>query len=149
MSASLSVPAACIARSARHHHDAALVVADAGPGGPIAFAAEALEGRFGLEHGIEMADQKHPLAAPVALVGGDEVARPLRLGHGNPADGKAERFQLRPNHPPDRFHTRQIEGAAILVHQLFKEAEGPLALALHGLDHLLLGRAEPRIGGGG
>ncbi len=80
MSASFSVPAACIARSA------AIITAmpplsspEPGPIAVIAAPFPALERAVGLEHRVEMADQQQPLAAAIALVRRDDVARAARL----------------------------------------------------------------------
>jgi hypothetical protein len=89
--------------------EAALVVADAGAGGAVAVAAEALERRIRLEHGVEMADQQDALAPPVAPVRRDDVACALRRRHVHPAHLPLEqrdraRLLLRDHlrHPPLR-----------------------------------------------
>ena len=128
---------------------AALVVGNAGPGRGIAGALEALERRVRLEHGVEVADHQHALAAPVAAVGGDQVAGAPGGAHVDPFDLEAQRFQLGADHVADRLDPGQVERAGILVDQAFQQRDG---VRLVGLDRiaqaLVAGGRGGRQGGG-
>ncbi len=138
------------AKGGDHDGHAALVVADSGAfGGVRVLAGETLEGAVRLEHRVEMADEKHPLAAAAALVDGDDVAGPARLRHRHPADREAERLELGPNHLAHRLDSGEVQRAAILVHQPLEQGDRAILLGLDGSDDLLLGGAELRGGGGG
>jgi hypothetical protein len=96
-----------------------------------------------------MADQKHALTPAAAAVGRDQVARAARLGHRHPPDFESERLELRPDHAPDRFDAREVQGPAILVDHPLEELERSSLLFFDGSDHPLLGGAELRLRAGG
>jgi hypothetical protein len=131
-----------------HHRHAALVVADSRPFDRVGIlAGEALERRIGLEHRVEMADQQQPPAAAVAAMDGDDMPGAAGLRHRHPLHLEAERLELGAHHPPDRFDPGEVERAAVLVDQPLEQIDGARLLAIHGLYHLLLGGAQPCVGG--
>ena len=126
-------------------HHPALVVADAGPGCAHPRALEPLEGVVGLEDGVEVADQQDIAAR--ALMGGDQMSGPAGLRHVHPANRKAQRLQLGPDHVADETDARQIQGAAVLVHHPLQQGDVAVVLGGDRPDHrLFVGR---RLGHGG
>ena len=129
------------------HDEPAFVVADAGPGGAVAPALEALERAVRLEHGVEMADQQH--VAPRPLAGRDEMAGAAGCAHVGPADVEAERLQLGADQRPDLRDPGEVQSAAVHVHQPFEQRHMPVRLGLDRLRHPALLGAQLGGGGGG
>ena len=125
MSASFRVPAACIARSAATITTIPPLSSPApGPSARVRpCGSKRWNGRIGLEHRVEMADQEHPLAPAAALVGGDDMAGAAGLGHRDPSHLEAERLELGAHHPADRLDSGEVQRAAVLVHQPLEQTE--------------------------
>jgi hypothetical protein len=150
MSASASVPASCIARSAAIATTSPpLQSPSARADGAIALAGEALEGRIRLEHRVEMAAQEDALAASVAAMDRDEMAGPARLAHVHPAHLEAQRLQLGAHHLARRAHAGEVERAAVLVHQSLEQREIAIGIAPDRLDDTPLGGRERGLAGNG
>jgi hypothetical protein len=122
--------------------------------GPVARAAvalEALEGVVGLEDGVEVADQQDVAAR--TLMGGDQVSGAAGFGHVDPADLKAQRLQLGPDHVADGPHPLEVQGAAVLVHHPLQQGDVAVMLGDDRPHHRLFGgvddRRKGRLGGGG
>ncbi len=125
----------------------AFVVADAGAGGAVAGALEALERAVGLEHGVEMADQEDVAAG--AAAGSDDMAGAAGLAHVDPSDLEAERLELGAHHLANRSHAREVQRAAVHVHQPLEQGNVAVRLAVDGGGHRPLLAGEARLGGDG
>src|SRR3546814_19488007 len=122
--------------SRRRHTRCALVTGVQTCALPI--SGESLKGRVRLEHRVEMADEKHALALPAALVGGDDMAGTSGLAPVDPLDVEAERLQPRPHRLSDRFDAGTVHRTAILIPQPIQYLDGTHALRLARLDDRLL-----------
>ena len=128
-------------------HHPALVIADAGPGCAHPRALEPLEGVVGLEDGVEVADQQDVPARP--RMGGDQMAGAAGLRHVHPANRKAQRLQLGPDHVADDTDARQVQGATVLVHHPLQQGDVAVMFGGDRPDHRLFGGRRLRHGSTG
>ena len=122
------------------HDVAAFVVGSAGTMRDGAVAGPALERRVEFEHGVEVADQEHPLAVPGVVR--DEVTGAARLAHRDPAHREPKRFELAADHGRDGLDPGKVGRAAVLVHQPLEQREGARLLGVDRGDHSCLGCSQ-------